>query len=73
MLRMTIAPGLLVLALSRASAQAGGGLTEFEVASVKPAAPQAANRFMVMMRGGPGTPDPGRLRRPCPTSRSRTF
>ncbi len=61
MLRTTLAPGLLVLAFSCASAQTGGALTEFEVASIKPALPQGGGRFMVMMRGGPGTPDPGQL------------
>ena len=61
MLRTALAPCLLVLALSCASAQTGGGLTEFEVASIKPAPPQGGGRFMVMMRGGPGTPDPGQL------------
>jgi len=33
----------------------------FEVASVKPAAPQTDGRIMVRMGGGPGTPDPGQL------------
>lgn len=31
----------------------------FEVASIKPAAPQEMGRMMAGMRGGPGTPDPG--------------
>ncbi len=61
MFRKTIVPILLVVALHCASAQTGGGLTEFEVASIKPAAPQAVNQFRVMMRGGPGSPDPGQL------------
>ena len=30
----------------------------FEVASIKPAAPQEMGRMMIGMRGGPGTPDP---------------
>ncbi|MDQ1471164.1 MAG: hypothetical protein QOJ99_2644 [Bryobacterales bacterium] len=34
---------------------------EFEVASVKPAPPPGDNRIRVMMGGGPGTPDPGRV------------
>jgi uncharacterized protein (TIGR03435 family) len=34
---------------------------EFEVASVKPAAPQGPGRFMIGMRGGPGNGDPGRI------------
>lgn len=33
----------------------------FEVASIKPAAPQGPGRFMVGMRGGPGSPDPGQI------------
>jgi uncharacterized protein (TIGR03435 family) len=33
----------------------------FEVASVKPAAPQQPGMFRIMMRGGPDTPDPGQL------------
>src|SRR5689334_22901101 len=33
----------------------------FEVASVKPAAPQEMGRMMVGMRGGPGSNDPGRI------------
>jgi uncharacterized protein (TIGR03435 family) len=31
------------------------------VASVKPAAPIIGNRIAVMLRGGPGTPDPGQI------------
>ena len=34
---------------------------EFEAASVKPSAPAVSGRIMVMMRGGPGTPDPERI------------
>ena len=34
---------------------------EFEVASVKPAAPQSPGRIMIGMRGGPGSGDPGRI------------
>jgi len=34
---------------------------QFEVASVKPAAPQAGRGMMRGMRGGPGTPDPTRI------------
>src|SRR5262249_33806989 len=30
----------------------------FEVASIKPAAPQEMGRMMIGTRGGPGTPDP---------------
>jgi uncharacterized protein (TIGR03435 family) len=31
----------------------------FEVATIKPSAPQEMNRIMMRERGGPGTPDPG--------------
>ena len=34
----------------------------FEVASIKPAAPQAMGRIQGSVDGGPGTPDPGRIR-----------
>ena len=34
----------------------------FEVASIKPAAPQAMGRIQMGGGGGPGTPDPGRIR-----------
>jgi uncharacterized protein (TIGR03435 family) len=33
----------------------------FEVASIKPAAPQEMGRMMIGIRGGPGTPDPGQM------------
>jgi uncharacterized protein (TIGR03435 family) len=36
-------------------------LPSFEVASIKPAAPQGPGRMMIGMRGGPGTPDPGQI------------
>jgi hypothetical protein len=47
----------LLLAAAAARGQAPPTL-EFEVASVKPANPQ---QLGFTMRGGPGTPDPGRL------------
>ena len=34
---------------------------EFEVASIKPAAPMMPGRMMVGLRGGPGTPSPGQM------------
>jgi uncharacterized protein (TIGR03435 family) len=34
---------------------------EFEVASIKPAAPQDVGKMRIMMRGGPGTEDPGQI------------
>src|SRR5215472_8597785 len=45
------------LLCAAAWAQTPGSPT-FEVASIKPAAPQEMGRMMVGMRGGPGTPDP---------------
>jgi len=33
----------------------------FEVASIKPAAPQEMGRVMIRMQGGPGTPDPSQI------------
>jgi uncharacterized protein (TIGR03435 family) len=50
--------GLFLFASSAAQGQAAPKL-EFEVASIKPAAPQANGASGV--RGGPGTPDPGRV------------
>jgi uncharacterized protein (TIGR03435 family) len=35
--------------------------TEFEAASIKPAAPMEPGRMMIGMRGGPGTPSPGQM------------
>ena len=35
--------------------------TEFEAASIKPAAPMTPGRMMIGMRGGPGTPSPGQM------------
>jgi uncharacterized protein (TIGR03435 family) len=55
MLRAITGAGLVVFACCAAFAQT------FEVASVKPAAPITGNRIQVMMRGGPGTPDPGQI------------
>jgi len=43
-----------------ACAQTPAPSSTFEVASVKPAAPQGNGRMMIGMRGGPGTNDPGR-------------
>jgi uncharacterized protein (TIGR03435 family) len=51
---------LAALLASGASAQSEA-VPEFEVASIKPAPPPAANMIMVRMRGGPGSDDPGRL------------
>ena len=55
MLRAIVSAGLVVFTCCAAFAQT------FEVASVKPAAPITGNRIQVMMRGGPGSPDPGQI------------
>jgi len=61
MLRAIMGAGLVVLTSCAAFAQSTGTLPSFEVASVKPAAPITDGRIRVMMRGGPGTPDPGQI------------
>ena len=56
---MRLLSGSLVLAYALC-AQTPDASVQFEVASVKPAAPQGDGRMMVGSRGGPGTIDPGR-------------
>ena len=51
-----------VLAASAALAQTPTDVPTFEVASVKPAAPQPPGMFRAGTFGGPGTPDPGQAR-----------
>ncbi len=51
----------LVVCTPLALAQASDRSLQFDVASVKPAAPQPPGRMMMGMRGGPGTPDPGQV------------
>lgn len=61
MRRALLCVGIAVFACAIAFGQATEGLT-FEVASVKPAAPPAADgRMFFGGRGGPGTPDPGQI------------
>ncbi|MGD0666486.1 MAG: TIGR03435 family protein [Bryobacteraceae bacterium] len=60
MLKALIRIGLAVLPAATALAQSTPDKLTFEVASVKPAAPPTPDRMMIMMRGGPGTDDPGR-------------
>ena len=60
MLRAIMSAGLVVFTSCATFAQTAENPT-FEVASVKPAAPIAGNGIIVMMRGGPGTPDPGQI------------
>jgi uncharacterized protein (TIGR03435 family) len=60
-MRMILHTVLLALTCVAASGQTPETKFEFEVASVKPAAPQGEGRRMMGMRGGPGTNDPGRI------------
>jgi uncharacterized protein (TIGR03435 family) len=52
--------GVLILACGAAFGQASA-TPQFEVATVKPTAPSPDGRMFVMMRGGPGSSDPGRV------------
>jgi uncharacterized protein (TIGR03435 family) len=61
MLRAIMSAGLVVFTSCAALAQTAENSPAFEVASVKPAAPISGNMIRVMMRGGPGTPDPGQI------------
>ena len=61
MLRAIMSAGLVVFTSCAAFAQTAENSPAFEVASVKPAAPITGNRIMVMIRGGPGSPDPGQI------------
>jgi len=61
MLRALMSAGLAVFTSCAALAQTAENSPAFEVASVKPAAPITGNRIQVMMRGGPGSPDPGQI------------
>src|SRR5579864_8599913 len=54
-------PVLMSAAAALAQSDAQPVKLEFEVASVKPAAPQGGGRGLVGKQGGPGTADPGRL------------
>src|ERR1017187_1636471 len=56
-----LSAGLIVLTACAAFGQAAAESPTFEVASVKPAEPQAMGMMRVRMSGGPGTPDPGQL------------
>src|ERR1039457_569540 len=61
MLRAIMSAGLVVFTSCAALAQTAENSPSFEVASVKPAAPITGNAIRVMMRGGPGSPDPGQI------------
>ncbi len=60
MFRMTSTAVLLCASIALGQ-QPNPKLT-FEVASIRPAAPQAMGRLQGSVDGGPGTPDPGRIR-----------
>ena len=53
--------GLIILTSCAAFGQAAAESLTFEVASVKPAEPQTGMGIRVMMRGGPGSADPGQI------------
>lgn len=53
--------GLIVFTSCAAFGQAAAESPTFEVASVKPAEPQTMGMMRVMMRGGPGSADPGQI------------
>jgi uncharacterized protein (TIGR03435 family) len=61
MLRAIMSACLVVFTSCAAFAQTAENSPAFEVASVKPAAPITGNMIRVMMRGGPGSPDPGQI------------
>jgi len=61
MLRAIVTAGLVVFTFCAAFAQTAQNSPSFEVASVKPAAPIAGNGIRIMMRGGPGSSDPGQI------------
>src|SRR5215831_5643220 len=61
MQRATFGFGLIILTACAAFGQAAVDSPTFEAASVKPAEPQTGMGIRVMMRGGPGTPDPGQI------------
>jgi uncharacterized protein (TIGR03435 family) len=61
MLRTTSSLVLGALLAGMSWAQAQTASPSFEVASIKPAAPQNGPGIRVMMRGGPGSADPGQI------------
>lgn len=52
---------LRALSFAAAAALFGQGKLEFDVATVRPAPPPEGGRIRVMLSGGPGSQDPGRL------------
>jgi uncharacterized protein (TIGR03435 family) len=56
-----LSTGLVIFTSCAAFGQAAAESPTFEVASVKPAEPPPPGQMRVMMRGGPGSADPGQL------------
>jgi uncharacterized protein (TIGR03435 family) len=53
--------GLIIFTACAAFGQTAAESPTFEVASIKPAPPPTGMGLRIMMRGGPGTPDPGQI------------
>ena len=60
-LRAIMGAGLVAFTCCGALGQTAENSPAFEVASVKPAAPNTGNGVRVLMRGGPGSNDPGQI------------
>ena len=61
MQRAILGAGLIIFTSCAAFGQAAAESPTFEVASVKPAEPPTGMGMRVMMRGGPGSADPGQI------------
>jgi len=61
MQRAILGAGLIIFTSCAAFGQAAAESPTFEVASVKPAPPPTGMGMRVMMRGGPGSADPGQI------------
>src|ERR1039458_4954953 len=61
MQRAILGASLIIFTSYAAFGQGAAESPTFEVASVKPAEPQPMGMMSIMMRGGPGSPDPGQI------------
>jgi uncharacterized protein (TIGR03435 family) len=61
MQRAILGASLIIFTSCAAFGQGAAESPTFEVASVKPAEPQPMGQMRIMMRGGPGSPDPGQI------------
>src|ERR1035437_703025 len=61
MQRAILGASLVIFTSCAAFGQGAAESPTFEVASVKPAEPQPMGMMSIMMRGGPGSPDPGQI------------